>query len=276
MSSAPPPMRCFSGAAGISRVCQGAVGADVKPVAISADAHLKSACGVFVDTDVLRRGASSVSRLGCARSPNAIRFYIDAIVIDALKCVSRRARPHVGIKPRELPPFGANNNAASTIVVKVGVLGVRHALDHVVPASVFARRPESVGGLPSGGQFRSQASAGQRFSRSKTLAKRACLPSAVARTNPSGMSSGSALTSAHNYEPAEAPPGQVNYWHKSSVALLASVPKYASTCTAVFERMAERGERLADRGAEIAAAADGHAADAVMMQQAWPKKNSGE
>ena len=29
-------MRGFSGAAGISRVCQGAVGADVKPVAISA------------------------------------------------------------------------------------------------------------------------------------------------------------------------------------------------------------------------------------------------
>ena len=55
-----------------------------------------------------------------------------------------------------------------------------------------------------------------------------------------------------------------------------ALSEYASTCTAVFERMAERGERLADRGAAIAAAADGHAADAAMMRQAWPKKNSGE
>ena len=49
-----------------------------------------------------------------------------------------------------------------------------------------------------------------------------------------------------------------------------ALAEYASTCTAVFERMAERGERLADRGAAIAAAADGHAADAAMMRQAWP------
>ncbi len=223
-------MLYFCGAAGISSIFPGCVCTDVMPSPVNPDTYFKRTCRGLGNTNVFVRSASSVSRLGCARSPNAIRFYIAAIVIDALKCVSRRARPHVGIKPRELPPFGANNNAASAIIVKVGVLGVRHALDHVAPASVFARRPESVGGLPSGGQFRSQASAGQRFSRSKTLAKRACLPSAVARTNPSGMSSGSALTSAHNYEPAEAPPGQVNYWHKSSVALLASVPKYASAC----------------------------------------------
>lgn len=50
-----------------------------------------------------------------------------------------------------------------------------------------------------------------------------------------------------------------------------ALAEYASTCTAVFERMAERGERLADRGAAIAAAADGHAADAAMMRQAWPR-----
>lgn len=55
-----------------------------------------------------------------------------------------------------------------------------------------------------------------------------------------------------------------------------ALAEYASTCTAVFERMAERGERLAQRGAAIAAAADGHAADAVMVRQAWPKKVSGE
>jgi hypothetical protein len=55
-----------------------------------------------------------------------------------------------------------------------------------------------------------------------------------------------------------------------------ALAEYASTCTSVFERMAERGERLAQRGAAIAAAADGHAADAVMMRQAWPKKVLGE
>ena len=51
-----------------------------------------------------------------------------------------------------------------------------------------------------------------------------------------------------------------------------ALAEYASTCTAVFERMAAGGERLAQRGAALAAAADGHAADAVMLQQAWPQK----
>jgi predicted phage tail protein len=51
-----------------------------------------------------------------------------------------------------------------------------------------------------------------------------------------------------------------------------ALAEYASTCTLVFERMAERGEQMASRGAAIAAAADGHAADAVMLQQAWPQK----
>lgn len=55
-----------------------------------------------------------------------------------------------------------------------------------------------------------------------------------------------------------------------------AIAAYASTCTALFERLAERGEQMAGRGAAIAAAADGHAADAAMMRQAWPKKNSGE
>lgn len=51
-----------------------------------------------------------------------------------------------------------------------------------------------------------------------------------------------------------------------------ALAEYASTCTAAFERLAQRGERLAQRGAAIAAAADGHAADALMLHQAWPKK----
>ena len=51
-----------------------------------------------------------------------------------------------------------------------------------------------------------------------------------------------------------------------------ALAEYASTCTAVLGRLAERGERLAQRGAAIAAAADGHAADALMLRHAWPKK----
>ena len=45
---------------------------------------------------------------------------------------------------------------------------------------------------------------------------------------------------------------------------------YASTCTAVFEQLAAAGGRLAENGADIARAADGHAADARLMREAWP------
>ena len=44
--------------------------------------------------------------------------------------------------------------------------------------------------------------------------------------------------------------------------------EYASTCTAVFTELAERGGRLSERGAEIARQADGHAADVRLLQQA--------
>lgn len=50
-----------------------------------------------------------------------------------------------------------------------------------------------------------------------------------------------------------------------------ALAEYASTCTAVFEAMAAGGQRLAERGADITRAADGHAADAALTQQAWPK-----
>lgn len=47
--------------------------------------------------------------------------------------------------------------------------------------------------------------------------------------------------------------------------------QYASTCTALLTDLAERGGRMAERGADIARAADGHAADAALINGAWPK-----
>ena len=49
-----------------------------------------------------------------------------------------------------------------------------------------------------------------------------------------------------------------------------ALAEYASTCTAVFEAMAASGGELAEAGAAIAAKADGHAADARLMRDAWP------
>ena len=49
-----------------------------------------------------------------------------------------------------------------------------------------------------------------------------------------------------------------------------ALAEYASTCTAVFEQLAAAGGRLAEGGADIARAADGHAADARLMREAWP------
>ncbi|MFG0678086.1 hypothetical protein [Delftia sp. WSY_7] len=49
-----------------------------------------------------------------------------------------------------------------------------------------------------------------------------------------------------------------------------ALAQYASTCTAVLQELADRGGRMAERGADIARAADGHAADAALMRDAWP------
>lgn len=51
-----------------------------------------------------------------------------------------------------------------------------------------------------------------------------------------------------------------------------ALAQYASTCTAVLQELADRGGRMAERGADIARAADGHAADARLMSDAWPRK----
>jgi hypothetical protein len=50
-----------------------------------------------------------------------------------------------------------------------------------------------------------------------------------------------------------------------------SLAEYARTCTAVFDAMAAGGERLAERGADLTPKADGHAADARLIQDAWPR-----
>lgn len=60
----------------------------------------------------------------------------------------------------------------------------------------------------------------------------------------------------------------------SRIELAARGPlaQYASTCTALLESLADRGERMAERGADIAGKADGHSADTGLMEQAWPRK----
>ncbi|GAO71186.1 hypothetical protein CSE6_014_26230 [Comamonas sp. E6] len=50
----------------------------------------------------------------------------------------------------------------------------------------------------------------------------------------------------------------------------AALTEYASTCTAVFEAMATGGQRLAEAGGELARKAESHAADAGLIQEAWP------
>lgn len=51
----------------------------------------------------------------------------------------------------------------------------------------------------------------------------------------------------------------------------AALAEYAATCSSVFETMAAGGGRLAEAGAGIARASEGHAADARMIQEAWPR-----
>lgn len=49
--------------------------------------------------------------------------------------------------------------------------------------------------------------------------------------------------------------------------------EYATTCAAVFADVVEAGGELAERGAEIAAKAEGHAVDADTAVKAWPKRS---
>lgn len=49
-----------------------------------------------------------------------------------------------------------------------------------------------------------------------------------------------------------------------------ALAQYASTCTALLADLAERGGRMAERGASIAREADGHATDAALIRNAWP------
>ncbi|WP_289242021.1 MULTISPECIES: hypothetical protein [Delftia] len=49
-----------------------------------------------------------------------------------------------------------------------------------------------------------------------------------------------------------------------------ALAQYATTCTALLEDLAERGGRLAQRGADIARAADEHSADASLIFNSWP------
>lgn len=51
-----------------------------------------------------------------------------------------------------------------------------------------------------------------------------------------------------------------------------ALAQYASNCTAVLQELADRGGRMAERGADIARAADGHAADAALMRDSWPTR----
>lgn len=49
-----------------------------------------------------------------------------------------------------------------------------------------------------------------------------------------------------------------------------ALARYASTCTAIFQSLADRGGRMAEVGAGVARAADGHSADAALVRESWP------
>lgn len=50
-----------------------------------------------------------------------------------------------------------------------------------------------------------------------------------------------------------------------------AVAEFAATCKAVLTAMADAGGSMARDGGRIASAADQHAADAVMLHDAWPQ-----
>lgn len=52
-----------------------------------------------------------------------------------------------------------------------------------------------------------------------------------------------------------------------------ALAEYAAACTAVFEDLAVAGGRMAERGGELARKAEGHAADAGLMREAWPHRH---
>lgn len=49
-----------------------------------------------------------------------------------------------------------------------------------------------------------------------------------------------------------------------------AIAEYAHTCTTLLAELAERGGRMAEVGAGVARAADGHSADAALVRESWP------
>jgi hypothetical protein len=127
-----------------------------------------------------------------ACSPSAVLWSIGAIVVDAVKRVSRRrSRPHIGVERREVVrPSVAHRDAASAIgCPSIGVVcaWILAALFHAPPDAVFGGRRAVMGSTPASTTRHTAVSQARTFSYDECAT--------VASTRPEG----SAATNGHRY-----------------------------------------------------------------------------
>ncbi len=97
-----------------------------------------------------------VSRLDVDRGPSYVTGLIVSVVIDAVQLHFRsRSRPHISKERfKRVLPLGADLNAATTVAVVMGVLGVIAPTPDVQPGGVFGGMPHAVGSVPVAAHLR--------------------------------------------------------------------------------------------------------------------------
>src|ERR1043165_874636 len=85
-----------------------------------------------------RDGAATVVSLLLGRSPTHVAGLVIAVVVDAVKRVARRLRPHVREKRQEVAaPLVAHTDSATAVTVKLSIFGVMTPLLRLAPGKMF-------------------------------------------------------------------------------------------------------------------------------------------
>ncbi len=181
--------------------------------------------GPFGDTVSLAvQGQASVialvSRLLRGRGPAAIRRFVVAIGIDAVKRHARRLLAHIGKEVGEVLPSRADRDAASAVGREAGVSEIAAPRSHASPRVI--RRRDSVGRVPVRGaqadrRLALQASARTRMPGADRHARQQPLRPALAATQPARLALGAGLAARKNRPPSTWLPKQINGVHRTLI-----------------------------------------------------------
>lgn len=108
--------------------CAGCDGQDIQGAGCVGEYHAGAVqCDPYV--------VSTVADLGVARRPSAVSGFIISVIVDAVESETRRAFSHVGKECIEAIPLWAECDAATSVVLPLGGLGVGASGFHRFPGA---------------------------------------------------------------------------------------------------------------------------------------------